>query len=631
MCGITGLIDFNSRSSQVYLVQMTESIRHRGPDDAGYFWEENHVQLGLGHRRLSIIDLSPLGHQPMHSFNERWCMVFNGEMYNYREIRADLEKENYSFKSGSDSEVILNAFDCWGANSIHRFIGMFAFALYDRQQHKLYLYRDRAGVKPVYYYFHEGLFLFGSELKTFHQHPGFKKEINTHAVGKFLQYGYIAAPETIFQHTHKLRPGHYLEVDLVKGGIEEKEYWNVYTWYNKPRLNISEEEALQHADGLLRSAFEYRMVADVPVGVFLSGGYDSSLVTAMLQTNRTDKLKTFTIGFAEEKFNEAAYAKQVAEYLGTDHTEYYCTVKEAQDLVPLLPHFFDEPFGDSSAIPTMLVSQLARKQVTVALSADAGDETFAGYSNYANALKMEGLLRKLPDGPVRKTAAAVLSMMPVSVVNRFMKSNNPENNYYKLLEILREEKDIVGILNKMEQSAYRKKLTGIFPAFSVSGRITDNCRADSLNRMLAFDYSGYMVDDVLVKVDRAGMSVSLEGREPLLDHRIIEWAAQLPASLKLNNGKTKYLLRQLTHKYLPKEMMDRPKMGFGVPVQEWFRKDLKHYFDDYFSEAKLAQHGLFNGVAIKNMVEQYHQGKNDDFTLLWYLLMFQMWYEKWGV
>jgi asparagine synthase (glutamine-hydrolysing) len=629
MCGITGFIDFKGNSSAAMLRNMTDALTHRGPDDAGYFETDTPVQIGLGHRRLSIIDLSPLGHQPMHAGNGHWVIVFNGELYNYNEVREELIAAGYTFKSHSDTEVLLHAFDKWGTAAIHRFIGMFAFCLYDKTTQQVYCYRDRAGVKPFYYYWKDGLLLFGSELKAIHAHPGFKKELEPQAVARFLEYGYIPAPLSIFKHTQKLQPGHFLQIDLQKQTFVETQYWSVKTFYNKPVFQIDETTAIAEATRLLRSSCNYRMVADVPVGVFLSGGYDSSLVTALLQQDRTEKLRTFTIGFSAEKFNEAGYAREVAQYLGTDHTEYICTTKESQEIIPLLSEIFDEPFGDSSAIPTILVSRLARTQVTVALSADGGDEVFAGYNTYQHAQKIYGMLSKIPTAGLRKTAAAVLQVLPQSMVNRIFPSNNGGENYHKLLEMLRGKKDIITILDTLEQSASAHTLSKLYPGLGSAKRSLEGVEAGLLNTMLAFNYTQYMVDDVLVKVDRAAMSVSLEGREPLLDHRLAEWAAQLPADLKRKDGKGKYLLRQITHQLLPEAMMDRPKMGFGIPLHDWFRGDLKYYFDEYLSESRLSEHGLFSATHVRALLAKYEAGSNEHFQLLWYLLMFQMWYEKW--
>ena len=638
MCGIAGFIDFNNGSSVEVLRDCTDTLHHRGPDGSGYeFFQNNNCQVALGHRRLSIIDLTEAGKQPMQY--KHWYIVFNGEMYNYAEVKTELEKLGHHFISHSDTEVILHAWEQWGKDMIHRFIGMFAFVIYDAQKKSIVCFRDRAGVKPFYYYWHNGVFLFASELKAFHKHPGFKKEINTQALHQFLQYGYILAPLSIFVNTHKLLPGHFLGLQTNASAASEpviEKYWDVYDAYNKPKLKISEQEAIDEAEKLLISACKYRMVADVPVGVFLSGGYDSSAVTALLQSNQTEKLKTFTIGFYEEDHNEAVYAKAVAEYLGTDHTEYYCTTKEAQDIIPQIPFFCDEPFGDSSIIPTTLVSKLARKEVTVALSADAGDETFAGYNKYPMALDFLKKIKRVPSF-LRNTSGIILNNVPDRLLNSIAGTTAAAVKKERFSSMLK-EKDIsaAGLMDRMLSQVYTsKQLSKLLSSPTVKASSFYNSQHEleplmhELDKMLAIDYKTYMVDDILVKVDRAAMSTSLEGREPLLDHRLVELAAQLPADLKMNGPEKKYLLKKITHKYLPKKIMDRPKMGFGVPVFDWLRGDLKFYLDEFMNDEAFAEHGLFKKEEIELIKKRFLAGDRTFNSLFWYILMFQMWYKKW--
>jgi asparagine synthase (glutamine-hydrolysing) len=364
MCGIAGYVDFSFRTPENILHLMTDVLHHRGPDDSGCYLDRNDfADIGLGHRRLSILDLSPLGHQPM-SF-QHFVIIYNGEIYNYKEIRFELEQHDYIFDSDSDTEVILKAYHLWGAEMVHKFNGMFAFVLYDKTKNIILLFRDRTGIKPLYWYFKENLILFSSELKSFHQHPAFQKELNADGVMLYFQYGYIPEPYTIFEDCQKLKSGYYVTVNLKNKNITETKYWDVLDFYRKPKLQISEEEAIDETERIFKSAFEYRMVSDVPVGIFLSGGYDSSIVAAILQSNRTEKLKTFAMGFDEEKYDEAPFAKKVAGYLGTDHKEYYCTLQDALDILPLLPEIWDEPFGDTGAIPAVLLSRHAKKDVTV--------------------------------------------------------------------------------------------------------------------------------------------------------------------------------------------------------------------------------------------------------------------------
>ncbi|HVG42843.1 MAG TPA: asparagine synthase (glutamine-hydrolyzing), partial [Chitinophagaceae bacterium] len=395
MCGIAGFIDFSKKSTEEVLAKMSCAVPHRGPDGQGVFFiNKDEAQIGLGHRRLSIIDLSHAADQPMH-YNGLH-IIFNGEIYNYNEIREKLIALGHTFQTHSDTEVILHSWEQWGEESIRQWRGMFAIAIYNDKKGEIICIRDRAGVKPFNYYWKEGLFLFSSELKSITEHPNFSKVINRDAVASFLQYGYISHPHSIYKDTFKLPPGHLLRLNLSTKEVVIKQYWNVYDQYNKPKLKIGLPEAIEETERILEESFGLRMVADVPVGVFLSGGYDSSCVTALLQKNSTEKLKTFTIGSSDEKLNEAQYAKEIAKRLGTEHTEYYCSAKEALDIIPELPYYYDEPFADSSAIPTILVSRMAREKVTVALSADAGDEVFAGYNRYDYISRYGDKLRSIP-------------------------------------------------------------------------------------------------------------------------------------------------------------------------------------------------------------------------------------------
>jgi asparagine synthase (glutamine-hydrolysing) len=635
MCGIAGFIDYQHSSSPEILKQCTDILAHRGPDGSGYAFERlPDCDLGIGHRRLSIIDLSAAASQPM--WYKEFAIIFNGEIYNFREIKELLLQEGHQFHTQSDTEVILHAWEAWGEKMMEHFIGMFAFVIYDKQQEAIFCFRDRAGVKPFYYYWHEGLFLFASELKSFHQHPRFKKAINQQALHQFLQYGYIMAPLAIFNHSHKLLPGHLLHFSLLNRSFEIRPYWDVYHFYNQPKIDISEAEAQQSLEKLLISACKYRMVADVPVGVFLSGGYDSTAVTALLQANQTEKLKTFTIGFHEEDHNEAIYAAKVANHLGTDHTEHYCTTKEAQDIIPDIPFYCDEPFGDSSIIPTTLVSRLARQQVTVALSADAGDEIFAGYNKYPLALDFYNKIKQFPTF-IRNPAGSLLRYIPNDWLIKITGNKAVPIKKARFSKLLKEDKlTVTHILDQLLSQVYTdeqmvdllKQPTAHPDSFFNSAHLL---RKDlgTLDQLLAVDYKTYLPDDILAKVDRAGMSISLEGREPLLDHRIIEFAAQLPESLKMKGGNKKYLLKNIVHDYVPKKIMERPKMGFGVPVFDWLRNDLKHYADEFMSDAAFAKHGLFNQTAVHHIMQQFFKGDRNYNSLFWYLLMFQLWYKKW--
>jgi asparagine synthase (glutamine-hydrolysing) len=629
MCGIAGFCDFTKKSTKQTLENMTDVLNHRGPDDSGYsYYENNYCNIGLGHRRLSIMDLSKHGHQPMKFNNLE--IIYNGEVYNFKEIRKELEKYNYTFESDSDTEVILKAYHKWGIKAVDKFNGMFAISIYDKESEKLILIRDRTGIKPYYYYNKNNLFMFSSELKSFYEHSGFHKEIDNNALGQFLMYGYILEPYSIFKYTYKIRAGHYIEVDLASQNIDEIKYWDVADSYAKSKLNLNDNEAIKELDTLLISSFRYRMVSDVPVGVFLSGGYDSSAVAAILQNNTKEKINTFTIGFKEKGFDEAVYAKQVAKHLGTNHTEYYCTQKDALEIIPTLAEIYDEPFGDGSAIPTILVSKLAKQDVTVSLSADGGDEIFAGYNKYDISLKYHKAFNKLPN-IIRRLTKNSMDVITPKYIPFTNKIYNFKTKYEK----------IKNLLSSTTASLTMKQTSHLFTISEVNNLLNKDFREKETNfdkdvhhfsdleQMLLVDYKTYLPDDILTKVDRATMSVSLEGREPLLDYRIIEFAARLPNHLKYRNGEKKWILKQVVHTYLPKEIMDRPKMGFGVPLMEWFRDELKEMFLYYLDEQRLRKENIFNVKEIIYLRDSFLDGKNSNARKLWNILMFEMWYERW--
>lgn len=632
MCGIAGIIDFNKQSSVEILKKCTDIMAHRGPDGSDYiFLETANAQIGFGHRRLSIIDLSTAASQPM--WYKDYCIIFNGEIYNYAEIKKNLQELGHQFNTHSDTEVILHAWEQWGEQMLHHFIGMFVIVIYDKNAEKLFFARDRAGVKPLYYSFKDGLFLFGSELKALLQHPLFEKEIDLNSAAAFMQFGYVPTPHCIFKNTYKLKPGHTLNLDLVTKETTTKQYWNVYDAYNQPILDISLPEAIEETEKLLTNAFQYRMVSDVPVGVFLSGGYDSTCVAALLQKNNTEKIKTFTIGVPDAGLNEAPYAKKIAAHLGTDHTEYYCTQEEALEIVPNLPFYFDEPFADSSAIPTSLVSKVAREKVTVALSADAGDEIFAGYNRYEYVMKYGKKLRALPTA-VRKGAAAIMDNIPannIPVLNKkylfysryekvksFLKNPSEQNILVSLTKIINDN-DISGL--------FKQPVNALATAFESTELKKEHY--STLSYLMAIDYQTYLLDDILNKVDKATMSASLEGREPFLDHRIIEWAGRLPLEYKYNKGNKKFILKEIVHRHVPKEIMERPKMGFGIPIAHWLQQDLKYLVDQYLDSAFIEKQQIFNNTFVQELKISFQNGKMEKAEKIWFLLTFQMWYDKW--
>lgn len=634
MCGIVGYIDFKQNSDREVIKNMTNAIQYRGPDDEGYFfYNDLNLNIAFGHRRLSIIDLTQLGHQPMN-FKDL-TIVFNGEIYNYLEIRNDLiNVYNRTFTSNSDTEVVLQAFDQWGVDCVKNFNGMFAFAIHNKKNNEVILFRDRAGVKPLYYYNFQGLFIFGSELKSFHKHPNFKKSISKYALSQYLQYGYVPAPYSIFENTSKVNPGEYIIINLYNQEIKQFFYWSVFDCYNQPKISSSEDEVTTKLENLLRSACSYRLVSDVTVGLFLSGGYDSSCVAALIQKDNASKINTFTIGFENKKYNEAGFAKDIANYLGTRHHEYYCTEKDAKNIIPELPFIFDEPFGDSSAIPTILVSKFAKNDIKVVLSADAGDEIFGGYNKYNTINKYFNFFNKIPRSGKNILPTIMDKTRVVNFIEK-IKINNSVNKYDAVTEILRNNLSGTEINKNIIKRISNKKLK-LLCKFDVNFKSnfldfeSDNSNTLSeIEKVFAVDYKTYLSDDILVKVDRATMSQSIEGREPFLDYRIIEYVARLPINFKINQNENKYILKKITNKYIPEKFLNRPKKGFTVPIKLWFRNELYKNFEFYFSKNIIDKQELFNYDIINKMLINFKNGNDDDFELLWFLLIFQMWHKEW--
>ena len=622
MCGICGFVNYKKKVEPHVIEEMAKAQRHRGPDDLGTFiHSEGNYQLALGHVRLSILDLSMQGHQPMSFLN--LTIVFNGEIYNYKEIRAELINKGHSFQSNCDTEVILHAFKEWGVSCVERFIGMFAFSIYDKALQKLYIFRDRAGVKPLFYYQTDGILLFASELKSFSRFPYFEKIINQDALYSYMTLGYIPDTLCIFKNAHKLQSGSYLEYDVKSRIIKINKYWDIQDYYNKPKLDLNYEEAQESLIELFKSAFGYRLVSDVPVGLFLSGGYDSTLVASIITKELNKELNTFTIGFTIEN-NEVPDAEKIASHLGTNHTSYYCTPDDALSIIPTLPYYYDEPFADASAIPTIMVSKLSKEKVKVVLSADGGDEEFAGYSTYPVIDKQYDILSRFPDYigkliPTSKMLFHIGSYM-------FQKTLDSINEYYHQKDL--DYKNLLiskmffphSIVDVFDEDVNRDSFIRLFDDISV--------QHDSLEYALLLDYKFFMKDDVLVKVDRATMSVSIEGREPLIDHRISEMAAQLPLSYKYQNGEKKRILRDIVHQYVPKEIMDKPKRGFSMPIDTWLRTSLNEYLMDSLSCDSLKDSNL-DYQKVKNLLDKFiHKELNYDF-IIWRILQYQAWYQRW--
>lgn len=632
MCGIAGFIDFHKKSTTSNIQSMIEPLNHRGPDGEGVsLFKSKNAIIGFGHKRLSIIDLSQAGKQPM-ALNHLH-ITYNGEIYNYQEIKNELLELGHHFNGESDTEMILHAYTEWGIKAVERFIGMFAIALFDEKKQEVVFIRDRAGVKPLFYYQKNDLILFSSELKSFHEHPEFEKKLDLNAVAAYMQYGNVPTPHCIFKNCGKIKPGHYLKINLENKSQQKIQYWNVYDFYNQPKLNLSFPEAKIQTKELLKSAFNYRMVADVPVGVFLSGGYDSTTVSSLIQAESTARLKTFTIGVPDIGLNEAPYARDIAKHLDTDHTEINCTEQEAIEMIKDLPFFYDEPFADSSAIPTTLVSKAARKDVTVALSADGGDEIFGGYNRYDFMHRYGKTLNSIPKA-VRKILVGAMGNISSEKIPVLKDKYNFHNRYEKLKTVLNDpsEKEIMLSLSQQfndEQmkSVMKSEFTSL-PTMFQSKEMLEDFKSP-LSYMMAIDFQTYMLDDILQKVDRATMTNSLEGREPMLDHRILEFAAQLPDEYKYQNGIKKRILREITHDYIPKELLDRPKMGFAIPIAKWLKNELRDHVEEYLNEDRIEKQGIFNWEFITKLKMDFYKGRKEYDSKLWYFLMFQMWYERW--
>ena len=647
MCGIVGFIQTDTKSEEweSILSTMADSIHHRGPDDSG-LWFDPEAGIGMGHRRLSIVDLSSLGHQPMSSQSGRFIMVYNGEVYNYPELKSDLCNRGYQFRGHSDTEVLLSAFEEWGVEAtIKRAIGMFAIALWDVQTRQLHLVRDRLGEKPLYYGWLENAFVFGSELKALKRHPQFKLEINRGALALLMRHNYIPTPHSIYQGIYKLHPGTILSIRQADISIVHKP---VYYWCAK---EISENgikqpfigsanEAIEQLDALLRDAVQRQMVADVPLGAFLSGGIDSSTIVALMQAQSTQPVKTFSIGFTESAYNEADHALAVAKYLGTEHTELYVTPADAMAIIPQLPHLFDEPFADSSQIPTFLVAKLARQHVTVSLSGDGGDELFGGYTRYAFGEDLWAKISKIPQSG-RKFIGTAIKAFPAAILDssfswlgptfvRYGRNGAASDKLHKLAEIL----DVPNAesLYLRSISHWKNPTDVVINSKELPTPLTDDTYwavlPDFYQRMMYLDTITYLPDDILVKVDRASMGVSLETRVPLLDHRIVEFAWSLPLTLKVREGKSKWILRQVLNRYVPQSLVERPKMGFGVPIGRWLKCDLRDWVENLLDERKLQQDGYFNPIPIRKKWHEHTQSKHDWAAYLWDVLMFQAWLEE---
>lgn len=646
MCGIAGLVSVSAASPAEELRSageaMTNALSHRGPDDHGV-WVDAAKGVALGHRRLSIVDLSQAGHQPMVSANGRFVIVYNGEVYNHQDTRRELESLGVVFRGTSDTEVILEACAAWSVErTLPRLNGMFAFALWDRAEGILTLVRDRLGIKPVYWAKFGSLFLFGSELKALRAHRGWAPRVRPDAIAGYMRHGYIPGPHTIYEGVHKLEPGTVLTLSTRDNSEPSlRRFWDLSEVVGRgaaARAEPTSADSVNELDVLLRDAVRRRMVADVPLGAFLSGGVDSSTVAAMMQAQSPVPIKTFTIGFEQDRFDEAPHAQAVAKHLGTDHTELYVAPKDALNVIPELPHWYDEPFADSSQIPTLLVSRLTRKHVTVALSGDGGDELFAGYPRYFWNQRLQRALGRVP---WRVRSAAGFGLRSLSPQLREWCLERLPRRVQNVVTANRLEK-LSDVLNAKDSNALYRRILSLWPnpkalvlgGSEATGRLWESNLTNGLDAAIEapqfLDILTYLPDDILTKVDRASMAVALEARVPLIDYRVVEFAWRLPMAMKVREGQGKWILRQVLDRYVPRQLIDRPKMGFGVPLGEWLRGPLREWAEDLLSESTLAAQGLLQVDLVRRTWQEHISGREGRADQLWAVLMLQSWMRVWG-
>jgi asparagine synthase (glutamine-hydrolysing) len=639
MCGVAGFVDRRCQTNRERMTarvgDMADALAHRGPDGSGA-WVDPATGVALGHRRLAILDLSAAGHQPMHSRDGRFVVSYNGEVYNHTELRADLTAGGHAFNGTSDTETIVEAIAAWGLQATaERLIGMFALAVWDRSRRELHLVRDRMGIKPLYYGTFGALTVFGSSLAAVRQHPEWPREIDRGALTELLRVGYIPAPRSIFAGVRKLVPGQILTV-TADGDERVNTFWNLrelaQSWRAAPH-QLDDTELVDALETLLGDAVSRRMIADVPLGAFLSGGIDSSTVTAFMQAHSDRPVRTFSIGFHEQGFDEATYAKEVAQHLGTDHTELYVTPAQARELIPDLPKWYDEPFADPSQIPTLLLSQLTRRHVTVALSGDGGDELFAGYNRYLATRRFWRPLQPVPR-PLRRAAAVGARSLPTqawdaafALLPRRLRPPQAGDKVHKFSRMLEARGPAAFYRNTITHWPAPEQL--VLGGKGVPGPIDDpsvgESFPDTLDWMQYVDSVTYLPDDILTKVDRASMACSLEARVPILDHRVVEFAWRIPPARRIRDGQGKWALRQVLYRYLPQALVDRPKMGFGIPVGDWLRGPLRDWADDLLSVERLERDGLFDPASIRQAWQEHRDGSRNWQYQLWNVLMVQGW------
>lgn len=646
MCGFAGFLSRHTHRSdaQAIATSMAARIAHRGPDDHGA-WVDSESGIAMAHRRLAVVDLSAAGHQPMLSVSGRWVIAYNGEIYNHLELRARLDAEGAapSWRGHSDTETLLAAIDEWGVvESLQRSVGMFAFALWDRRERELWLARDRIGEKPLYYGWQGDSFLFGSELTALRAHPAFEAKVDRGALALLLRHNHVPGPWSIHAGIRKLPPGSVLKIAANKQDAAPLAWWSLAELAERSVANPftgSEEEATDVLERLLGDAVRGQMAADVPLGALLSGGIDSSLVTALMQANSARPIRTFSVGFAEKDHDEAQHARAVAAHLGTEHSEFRLTANDALELIPRLAQIYDEPFADASQLPTCLVMQQARRHVTVALSGDAGDEFFGGYNRYLFGPRLWKRVAWMPSF-VRRGLGAGLAAMPVPAINRAFgriagKAGIalPGDKLHKLGRCLRDASSLddlyVGLVSGW-QDVENMVVDGFVPPNLLDSRTTWPRLSDPVARMMALDGLSYLPDDILVKVDRAAMAVSLETRAPFLDRDVMAFAWSLPMSMKLRDGRGKWLLRRLLDRHVPRGLIDRPKAGFAVPLDAWLRAPLRDWAESLLDEGRLRREGYFDPKPIRAAWAQHVRGRASAGNRLWSVLMFQAWLQQQG-
>ena len=646
MCGITGFYSNSKMEFQKIISKMNEAIAYRGPDASG-IWYDKDIGIILGHQRLSILELSSAGSQPMRSKSSRYIITYNGEIYNHFEIREELKRNKMSilWQGNSDTETLLEAIDFWGIEkTLQKIDGMYAFGLYDRKKNNLILARDRMGEKPLYYGYQGNgentVFLFGSELKSLKEHPLFSPEINRNSVALQLRYNYIPAPYSIYKNIFKLKPGQYLvlsELDLKKNTLANpKNYWSLKDQIiigKESQINMEEKYQIKSLEDHLKKSVQKQMISDVPIGAFLSGGIDSSTIVSMMQSLSTRPIKTFTVGFDDKEYNEADFAKKIANHLGTDHHELFISSEKIINTIPSIPSIYDEPFSDSSQIPTFLIAKLAKDSVKVALSGDGGDELFCGYNRHIFSKKLSLIFNTTPL-MIRKILAEFILCLPI----------NYWNYLGKAFPLFGNHKNLGDKLNRISSSLKLDKLDDLHlnlisqcknpNDLVINGQeshtLFDNIDQEIRNlelqeQMMVLDQLTYLPDDILVKVDRAAMSSSLETRMPFLDHNLVEFAWRIPHRLKFRNGKGKWIIRKILNNYIPKDLIERPKMGFGVPLDSWLRGSLKDWAEDLIDEKKLKNEGFLNSKIVKNIWNEHLSRKRNCQNELWAILMFQSW------